>query len=385
MALTNFNFGNKKNGLVGKIFPQTPFIGFDLGIEKLNMVQVDFKSGKPIIIAASSDYHNSSYEQLVQHPEQFKALIKTTLKSAGFRGQKVVATVPYSLLKILFLNFQCKEQEEEVEAMLHALKQRIDDNLSNYIIDYLPINPQLKEQISRVALVAMARHEAIEAFLTLLNYSGLSVEALEIGPVAIKRLVSSITHSEEPQKILTINFGTKNSYLTVIWNNELLLDREIDFGIDNIVDAITKAFDIDAKTALKVLHEYGLAESEATELLSDIDLNEDGADDDDSSMTNVLLDILRPSFFHLTEEIKDVLVYVASETRGGAVDLIYLMGSLSRITAVDQVIDRLISIPVQTINPFFGLSTEKKPSLLSDLGPLSGIAVATGLSMRGKV
>ena len=79
------------------------------------------------------------------------------------------------------------------------------------------------------------------------------------------------------------------------------------------------------------------------------------------------------------------MVYVASETRGGAVELIYLMGSLSRISAVDQIIDRLISIPVQTINPFFGLSTENKPNLLNDLGPLSGVAVATGLSMRDKV
>jgi len=293
----------------------------------------------------------------------------------------VIATVPTPLLKIIFLNFQCKADEIEAQALLNALKHRVDGYLSDYVIDYLPINPQMNEQINRVALVAMAKHDEIEGFLGLLNYSGLAVEALEIGPVAIKRLVSSLNRSEGAQKVLTINFGTQKSYLTVIWNNELLLDREIDFGIDNIINAISKAFDIDDKTALKVLHEYGLAEGEPAELLFEDDLDED----DDGRMTSVLLDVLRPSFFQLSEEIKDVLVYVASETRGGAVELIYLMGSLSRISAVDKIIDGLISIPVQTINPFFGFSAEQKPTLQNDLGPLSGVAVATGLSMRGKI
>jgi type IV pilus assembly protein PilM len=381
MPLSKLGFSNLQDNFIDKIFPSAPFIGLDLGMEKLNMVQVDFKSGEPVIIAASSDYHNSSYQELVLQPELFKALIKNTIKLAGFKGRKVVATVPTPLLKIIFLNFQCKADEIEDQALLNALKQRIDGNLSDYVIDYLPINPQMNEQINRVALVAMAKNDAIDGFLELLNYCGLAVEALEIGPVAIKRLVSALTRSEQTQKVLTINFGAQKSYLTVIWNNELLLDREIDFGIDNVINAIAKAFDINNKTALKVLHEYGLATEESTELLFEDDLDEE----DDSRMTSVLLDVLRPSFFQLSEEIKDVLVYVASETRGGAVELIYLMGSLSRISAVDKVIDGLISIPVQTINPFFGFSAEEKPTLLNDLGPLSGVAVATGLSMRGKI
>jgi len=365
-----------------------PYIGFDLGMEKLNMVQVDFKSGKPMVIAASSNYYDVNYAELIQQPDLFKQLIKSSLKSARFKGKKVIATVPTPILKILFLNFQCKANEIEVQAMLSALKHRVGDDLANYVIDYLPINPQLNEQLNRVALVAMAKHDAIEDFLGLLNYSGLSVEALEISPVAIKRLISSITHSEDPQKVLTINFGTTKSYLTVIWNNKLLFDREIDFGMNSILETIAEAFDIETQTALKVLHEYGLSEDGGRE--ENIVTNQDfelldEENTDDSRMKTVLLDILRPVFFELTEEIKDVLVYVASETRGGAVELIYLMGSLSRISAIDQVIDHLISIPVQTINPFFGIETENSHSLLDDLGPLSGVAVATGLSMRGKV
>ncbi len=375
MSLTKLDFSILYNSFRDKIFTQMPFIGLDLGMEKLNMIQIDFKLGEPVVTAASSDYLNCSYQQLIQQPKIFKALIKSTFKSAGFKGSRVVATVPAPLLKMMFFSYQCKAAEQESQALLNALTHRVDD-LADYVIDYLPINPQLNEQQDRMALVAMVKYDAVENFLDLLAYSGLSVEALEIGPVAIKRLLSALTHVDAPQKILTINFGTHNSYLTVIWNGELLLDREINFGMDSILEAIAKALDIDIKTAFNLLHEFGLSEHEDTQQISG---------NDDSGMTAVLLDILRPGFFYLSEEIKDVLVYVASETRGGAVELIYLMGSLSRIPEVDQIIDRLISIPVQTINPFFGFSAEEKPGLMTDLGPLSGVAVATGLAMRGHV
>lgn len=360
-----------------RLFPTQPLIGFDLGAEKLNMVQVDFASGNPVITSAISDYHNSDYAGLLEHPELLQKLVKSTLKINGFKGRKVVASVPTALLKIIFLNYQCKAQGVESQALLEALKHRTREKLSDYVIDYISVNPQSTEQINRMALVAMVKHDAVESYLDLLISCGLKVEALEIGPLAIKRLVSAITPPDQPQKILVINFGAKKSYLTVIWNNELLLDREIDFGLDKILTAIAKAFDTNIQTALEVLHRYGLADHQ-------VEPDDLVLDEDETSIKNVLIDILSPNFQSLADEIKDVLIYVASETRGGAVELIYLMGSLTRVSSVDQIIDRLISIPVKTINPFYGLELDDKPLHFDDLGPLAGIAVATGLSMRGK-
>lgn len=381
MALDKLNYFFTHKGFISGLLMPRPYIGLDLGIEKLNMVQVDYQSGQPVIIAASSVYHESSYNQLIQDPKQFKELIKRSLKSAPFQGRNVVANLPSSLLKILFLNFQCKPNENEADALLNALKDRQHEKLDDYVIDYLAINPQLTEQLNRIALVAMAKTDDTESFLELLSYSGLSVEALEIGPVAIKRLISAINSKASDNKILSINFGSQKSYLTVVWNNELLLDREIDFGMDNILNAITKAFDITNKTALQLLHTYGLGESESVTLFSETEVD----DNDDSSIKNALIDILRPCFFLLTEEIKEVLVYVASETRGGAVEQVYLLGSLARVSDIDRLIDRLISIPVRTINPFFGFEEKNNNmAFMDDLGPLAGVAVATGLSMRAR-
>ena len=72
MSLTKLDFSFFSN-----LFPSPALIGFDLGVEKLNMVQVEFIAGKPVISSASSDYCNSDYATLLEQPELLKILVKS--------------------------------------------------------------------------------------------------------------------------------------------------------------------------------------------------------------------------------------------------------------------------------------------------------------------
>jgi type IV pilus assembly protein PilM len=385
MKLTKILSGSNLISSLGQkanLFKTDSMIGFDLGLEKLNMVQLNFRSGQPIVHAAASDYHDAKLDDILKNPDTFKKLVKNSLKSRKFTGRKVVSSMPSHFLRLMFLNYQLGKNETDTESLLQALKRRVNTDLNEYVIDYLPIKPDATERNDRMALVSMAKQDIVEQYLDILTDCGLEVVALEIGPVAIRRLINAMALNGQPQKILTVNFGTNRSYLTVIWNNELLFDRRIDFGMDTILAVVSKAFDVPVKTALEVLHKYGLDEpkrpaySEASEL-SEID-------DDDSSIKNTIYDILNPSFVSLAAEIRDIMVYIASETRGGAVDQIYLMGSLARLSGIDNVMDKLITIPVKTINPFYGIKVEDVSNTLYDLGPVAGVAVATGLALRGQ-
>jgi type IV pilus assembly protein PilM len=367
------------------VFKSRSIIGFDLGLEKLNMVQVDFRSGYPVVHAAASDYHETNFDELLQNPDSFKELVKSSLKSRKFTGRKVVSSVPSHFLKLLFLNYQLGKNENDVESLLSALKRRVNFDLSEFVIDYVPIKPDATERNDRMALVAMAKQDIVEQYLDLLMDCGLEVVALEIGPVAIRRLVNAMSTPEQLKKVLTINFGTNRSYLTVIWNNELIFDRKIDFGIDTIIAVVARAFDVPDKTALQVLHKYGLDEPKQRPAFSiEDDLVDIEDDDNDSGIKNTIYDILNASFVSLAAEIRDIMVYIASETRGGAVEQIYLMGSLARLSGIDNVIDKLITIPVKTLNPFYGIELDDVSNTLYDLGPVAGVAVATGLALRGQ-
>lgn len=387
MTLTKILTGLKSirsHGQKAPMFKSHSMIGFDLGLEKLNMVQIDFRSGHPIVHAAASDYHDTHFDELFKNPDSFKRLVKSSLKNRKFTGRKVVSSVPSHFLKLLFLNYQLGKNENEVESLLSALKRRVNFDLSEFVIDYLPIKPDAAERSDRMALVAMAKQDVVEQYLDLLMDCGLEVVALEIGPVAIRRLVNTLSASEQLQKVLTINFGTNRSYLTVIWNNELIFDRRIDFGMDTIIAVVARAFDVPVKTALQVLHKYGLDEPKRPVFSIGDDLADIEDDDNDSGIKNTIYDILNASFVSLAAEIRDIMVYVASETRGGAVEQIYLMGSLARLSGIDNVIDKLITIPVKTLNPFYGIEVDDVSNTLYDLGPVAGVAVATGLALRGQ-
>ena len=370
-------------GMIKRWKKADPIIGFDLGREKLNMVQVCFRSRQPFIHAAASDYHNIELDKLFENTDLLKKLVKNVLRNRNFNGRKVVSSLPSHFLRILFLNYQLGKHENDEESLLSALKRRVNNDLSGYVIDYLPIKPDTIERNDRMALVAMVKLDIVERYLDLLMGCGLEVVALEIGPVAVRRLINEMAGTERPQKVLIVNFGTERSYLTVIWNNELLFDRKVDFGIETIVTMVARAFDIPAATALLMLHKYGLVE-EKVPVFSEDDDDIDIDGDNENGIKNAIYDILTPSFVNLADEIRNVMVYVASETRGGAVEQIYLMGSLARLSGIDDVIDKLISIPVKIINPFYGIKVDDVSNTLYDLGPVAGVAVATGLALRGR-
>ena len=350
-------------------------IGLDLGLEKLNLVQFETHSGRPIIQAAASEFHNSSYDELLDKPDSLKALIKSTFNRYAFKGRKVIASMPSSKLSILFLNYQCAHHQNRDEAVLNALRNRLKKNLEEFVIDYTTVKTELSNRVEQMALVAYVRKQDVENYLDLLRACGLSVEALEIGPIAIRRLIHSMNDDEQSPKVLTINFGTKQSFLTVLWDNDILLDRKVDFGLDLIIKSVTQSFNVEAGMALEMLHLYGLSDACASS-------SDDRYADEDFEIRKTIADILNPIFAGLASEIRDVLVYIASETRGGSVEQIYLLGSLARLSGIDQVLDNLISIPVKTINPFIYFSREHETNKFDDLGPVSGVAVAAGLALR---
>ena len=365
-------FGNFLN------FTKANPIGLDFGREKLNMVQVDFNDNQPAIRAACSDYHNSNIESFISEPKTLQPFLKSALKNYSFKGRKVVSSMPSSKLKLLFLNYRCNHSENESEALLAALNDRIGNEINDSIIDYIPINPDAGEHAERIALVAVAKQQDVEAYLDLLSQCGLEVIALEIGPLAIKRLISLMSKQDNTQKTLTLNFGTEKSYLTVLWEGNILLDREINFGMNSVLKSASEGLEIKPEAALNLLHQYGLSNT-------DTENDEDQFNPDfiDNDIRFAINEILKPPFINLASEIRDVLVYVASETRGGAIEQIYLLGSLARLSGIDQLIDAQLSIPVRTIDPFYGIDVRTPEAALDDLGPLAGIAVATGLALRG--
>jgi type IV pilus assembly protein PilM len=354
--------GFKLPGIARKADLRGP-IGLEISLEYAHLVQLHMVEGHARLLACASAPLGASFEDLMANPSRFEKIISGALKQGGFRGNQVVTSMPSTMTRVMSVNYELKNGQNDNEAISRLLLDRIGDDLADFVVDYMPIH-QDNRISERAALIAMCRKDSVNSYLAILNQCGLAPIALEIGPVAIKRLVDSLQHNQPTTSSLVVNCGREKSYMTIISKQQILSDDEIDFGERTVVERTCQALDIDPDMALNLLREA--------------DLGSDRPDDN----TRTLLEIIRPEMNQLVQDVQRGLVYATSENHGMDDTGIYLIGSIARWRGMDKVLGNILNHRVKTIpnplQPF--LSLIEREQALDNGRP--ELAVAAGLSLR---
>jgi Tfp pilus assembly PilM family ATPase len=352
-------------------------IGFELSAERLHLLQMERREeGYLRIRAAGAVPYPRERNELLADPAAFKSFIRQALASRPFQGREIVTCLPYDKLKMLSFKYRINAGQSDAEALLKGVRERLGDGWRDPVIDYLPIRKGNYGQGERSALVAVTRRESIIEFLELFRGAGLSVAALEIGPLAIKRVLASMVDDKSHDLVLAINFGRAKSYLTAMSGKRLLLDREIDFGERQIIKTLDQELDLNADVALSMLQKFGFNGRP-------LRVVNRSAEDDPSEIAATLTAALRPMFRGLAEEIRKVSLYLASETHGSTPKCIYLLGGIARWPGADELLSYLLRMPVKVLNPFSAFLARADGAVLADLDPIAGMALSTGLALRG--
>ena len=362
---------------------QVGAIGLDIRASCLNMVQMSLKGkdSMPTIRAVVSLPLPCDREELLASPTVLKKLISGALKKHGFLGKRCISTLPANKISLRNMSFELKtEQQDDMQALYPRLRELLGDKLESSVIDYIPIRPENKKQLSRAALVAITDRSEVDAYLNLINQSGLEVDALEVGPLAIRRLVAGMNPDDHDSKLLVMNVGETKSYLTVIWGRRILLDKEVPFGRNSIISTLVKELTVSEGAAERLLNKYGF------DTAFDEQTDSQGDEVDHHDMVRMLSEIVTPIVTELASKIRDVLLYTAAETHGGGIDSIYLMGSIAHFKGIDTLLSRILSEKIDVINPFYGFNGDgKQQCSVSNNVEVSSIAVATGMSLRGLI
>lgn len=350
------------------IRPRPGPIGLEIGQEALNLVQLrQGADGALALQAAARLPHATDRDALLASPGAFKARLKQALAGRPFVGRQVVSALPAQAVRLLPVPYEAGGGRADAAAIAQALRERLDEDLTRYVIDYMPVRADAPAG-DRLALVAVARREMVIDHLELLRRAGLEVLALEIGPSAIKRLISALAGAETEQNHLVINFGAATSYLTVVSGRRLLQDQRVDFGENELLEAIGQALDLPPQEARAWVARYGLGTADPA-----------GGDREARDAARTLAQIVKPRLLRLVDEINRVLIYTASETRGASVGQLHLMGSLARWPGLEAMLNAMVEIPVAVLDNPLGLFGGNADS--PDRG--QALAIATGLALRG--
>lgn len=349
---------------VGEQFSVGLYVGHDL----LNLVQLHKKAGQTCIGAMISMPYQGTRDALFQDPHQLKSFIKQAYAAQPFKGKRVVSCLPADQVKIMTITYSMAGGQSDAAAVAIELRERFGDELDKMVVDFMPLRQEDKSTSKREALVALATHENVEAYLDFLTRAGLKVDALDIGPAALTRLVVHTGALHTPDfpalpNVLLVNFGAGASYITIIWGRRLMLDREVAFSESRIFSKLNQVLDMPKELAMRLLYEKNTASSAIDET------------------DQMVAEVLRPELAQLLDEVNKTLVYMASRTRGKSVDKVYLVGRVAHYPAIINYLREKLRITVDILDPIEVFSVEGLDN--QALGTMSGVALTTGLALRG--
>lgn len=387
--LNQFTGKNLRKNKCKKLSP----IGFDLAIEQLNMLQMEKNLNGFKIRAVASIPYPTNREDLINSPGYFRSFVRDAFKTEPFKGKKIVSRLPADKTRIINLSYKLSAGRDEADIIIKEVLDRIGDSANDYVMDYMPIRSKNKASTEKKALVAVSKREDVISHLELLAGAGLNVHALDVGPVALRRLIASLDYENKYPIVLLINFAKDDSYLTVLSGNRLVMDEKIDFGVENVckslmmdrtvgfgenmlVSQLSKILQIEESHAYQLLSEYGFENNIENATMESLNTAR-------HEIVQTIREILNPLFLELATEVNKVLIYTASETRGGSIERIYLLGSVARYPGIASLISNMLSIRAEVLNPLALFETNGQLSLLEDRIPVVSIALATGLALRG--
>jgi len=351
-------------------------IGIDFSLEAIHLVQLQAAAGKaPVVRARTSLPFDCPRREILANPHQFRSLMKRALDAGQFYGRKAVIAIPSGMFRTISINYQSAPgKDQEAAAIVKVMKDRLDGDLSDYVLDYLPVKSRSKND-ERLALVAISERQQIVEFLELARKARLDVQALEIGPVAISRLVGALSEERDSENVLVINSGRRASFLTLISGNDLLFDQEVEFGENSLIAQAAETLDMSEDMARDLVLRTGVRSGRRPDPVAETI--------EDAGLVSTMSEILKPQFLKLVEEIKRVCLYAAAETRGGAVAQVYLLGSIARWPGSDGLLSSLTGTDVAKIPDPLALFPSAPGANESGGDAAPEIVVATGAALRG--
>ncbi len=344
-------------------------IGLVLDGNRIELLQLEGSPQQPRVRACLT-LDRADGGELLPSRDALRSLLGPRLRQTGFRGRRTVTAMPASQVKLMVVNYGLESNRDEAELILRLVAERVPQPLAQCVVDYLPIRTASESEKS--ALVAVAQRENVIGYLELLRAAGLQVEALEIEPVAMRRLVMRLSQDEAKENILVLNGGATRSDLTVFWGRRLILYRELEFGESRAVERLSRTLEMSPESAVSVLREYGFRSP-----VSPADL---GGGPPPHEISQAVREILKAEFDRVAESVRNALAYTASRTRGGAVDAVYLVGSIVRWPEVEHVLQERLALPVEILDPRAAFDPSRAE--LGSAAPAPS-AIVAGLALRG--
>lgn len=339
-------------------------LSIEISNSVIRMCQMDYKKANPSVYRhAMIDTPQGAYmDGRILKPELLKEVIVYALKEHKmFNTKDVVFSIASS--KIITR-----------EVMLPAIKEKLIPNMIKAnLSEYFPIDLSAYEVSHlvlekfeegsdagkyRVLILAAEKH-MVDSYDQLASSCGLRLVALDY---AGNSIFQAIKNEDESSRVMILKIEEKSTTVTIVNHKNLMLQRAINYGINEVIDEITKnrVFNVDnydeawdlakRKSCIK----YWINE-ESTRSSVDLSTRLETRDFDESQEIREAKIQVTKSTEQLINSIRRVVEFYASRNNGETVDQILISGCAGDINGLARLFSNEFGIKTTVLNRLEGV------------------------------
>ena len=309
-------------------------LSIDITNESITIVEITASAKKQTYIhnVLIFETPEDSYEDgTIRDPERIANAIKSQLASAGITNKNAVFVM--SSTKIINREVVIPfVKENKIAGIINA-------NASDYfpvsIEDYVVSNSLLETTtdengVKQMRVMAVAAPEAmVRSYYDLGTACGLKVQALDYIGNSMLQLIK--TQTTEQSTTMVIQLGSENTVLNVVQGDKLLLQRNVPYGTNPVVNVVMEERGVDATTAMTLLQNDRIIT----------------VDFDDNEATG--------AFRYLINNIGRVMDYYATQHPDNPIDDVFLTGDGALIRGIDGLFKIQLNVSTRIMDTLYNV------------------------------
>jgi len=293
--------------------------------------------------------------------------LKKLVKKLGVKGRRAAVAVSGGgvMIKKVVIN-SGKDATVNEQVDFHAA-QAFQLDLAEIYYDYAEMGMVPNGGDGVEVLIAGARRELVEQYVSVVKASGLELGVIEASALSLANMFE-INYGVVDGLIALISVGASNTQVGFVDRGRFLYSHEVPFGGDAYTAAIsqTMSMPMESAEALKI-----------------------SAASNPGGLPGDFQRVLNETNNALVSDIKQIFnFFVASpDAEGqGVVKHVFLTGGASRTVGLDTAVASTLGVPVLLANPFQNIEiNERKFKLehLLSLCPMFGVSIGLGIRSKG--
>ncbi|WP_421868506.1 type IV pilus assembly protein PilM [Motiliproteus sp.] len=292
-------------------------------------------------------------------PVVAEALLKG-LKLANSKSKRAATSVPTSVVIVKQLEFSRSFTEDELEEQIKVEA----DQFIPYSLDEVAIDFQIQgesdssPELNDVLLVA-CRQDSVQSREDSVNGAGLNCEIVDVDTYAIERVfpVLAETHDLLDKTVGLVDIGASSMTLYVIENNQVVYSREQAFGGNDLTHSLSQVSDLSSDEVERA--------KKANELPEELTLG-----------------YIDPFKQTTSQQISRSIQFYYSSGTHGEIETLLLMGGISGIPGIADVVSQELGINTAIADPFSAMTIDSRINRQKFDTEAPSLVLACGLALR---